>query len=183
MDYEDGDWATPWGNKPIVDYAAYSEMDDLEIEGESAFVISNNPANKKIIIEFVDSGEMKTIDYSKPISTPKVSSTKYVTVQEALDTKIKRGTIISGGGGSKQANDKQMNEVSLENYWDYSAVEFNGWMVFFVSSGQQLVFETMGEAIEYIDRKGLDDVSDQILSRGGSIKSNWFSGELSFLNW
>ena len=167
-------------NDEVVDYSIYSEMDDLEINGNSAFVIANDVENKKLIVEYVDSGEMETIDYSKPIykskdSTPKSKdltpkgTIKYYTVKDALSTEILRGTISSGKGGSRRATDKEMMEVTLDEYWNYNALRNVGWSVFFTSSGQSLEFLDKADAEEYIERKRLNDVSDQYMSKGGGV--------------
>ena len=42
-------------------------MDDLEVNKRDAFVVSNDTEKKEILIEYVDSGEMETIDYSDQI--------------------------------------------------------------------------------------------------------------------
>ena len=167
-------------------YTSYESMDDIVINGKSGFVISNDAENKKLIVEYIDSGEMETIDYSKPIeapkSEPKVSDTRFYSLQEAMNEPILFG-LISNGELTRRATDKEMKEISLTENWSAAANKYDGWSVFFLNSGQSFVFRTQQEAKTYIKQKQLLDISDQYLSYGGSIKSKWFNGELSFLNW
>jgi len=100
--------------------------------------------------------------------TPK-GTIKYYTVKDALSTEILRGTISSGKGGSRRATDKEMMEVTLDEYWNYNALRNVGWSVFFTSSGQSLEFLDKADAEEYIERKRLNDVSDQYMSKGGGV--------------
>jgi len=60
-----GVWGTPWGSesKPI-DYSTYSSMDDIEINGRTGFVLSNDVEKKEITVEFDDNDEMETISYA-----------------------------------------------------------------------------------------------------------------------
>lgn len=47
-----------------TDYSTYNCMDDIEVNGRSGFVVSNDSENKVIVIEFDDTEEMETINYS-----------------------------------------------------------------------------------------------------------------------
>ena len=49
--------------KQKPDYSEYKSMDDIDIEGRTGFVLSNDVENKKITVEFDDNDEMKTISY------------------------------------------------------------------------------------------------------------------------
>jgi hypothetical protein len=40
-------------------------MQDIEIEGRTGFVLTNDIENKKMVVEFDDNDETKTIDYAK----------------------------------------------------------------------------------------------------------------------
>lgn len=51
--------------KKTIDYSEYKSMQDISIEGRTGFVLSNDPENKKIIVEFDDNDETKTISYEE----------------------------------------------------------------------------------------------------------------------
>lgn len=49
--------------KKKIDYSSFKQMDDIKIDNRTGFVLSNDIENKKIIIEFDDNDETKTISY------------------------------------------------------------------------------------------------------------------------
>lgn len=51
--------------KKPVDYSSYSAMDDITVEGRTGFVLTNDPENKKMVVEFDDNDETKTIEYGE----------------------------------------------------------------------------------------------------------------------
>jgi hypothetical protein len=51
--------------KKAIDYSSYIAMQDIEIEGRTGFVLTNDIENKKMVVEFDDNDETKTIDYAK----------------------------------------------------------------------------------------------------------------------
>ena len=51
--------------KKPIDYSPFKAMDDIDVNGRKGIVIGNDIENKKIIVEFDDNDEIKTISYEK----------------------------------------------------------------------------------------------------------------------
>lgn len=51
--------------KEELDYSTLKVMDDVEIKGRKGIVMSHNEEEMTLIVEWYDTDEMETIDYSK----------------------------------------------------------------------------------------------------------------------
>ena len=177
----------------VVDYSSYSEMEDLEVHGKSAFVIANDSKTRKIIIEYVDTGDMETIEYKDGGKLMEGREILYKDENVALQhNKVSdHYSVINPNTGAfmeKGGEINKMRKIRVKKYWSdkympsvkhiyYDKSNNKYYFLDFENDVMELRNEhTLGAFAEYLKE------NDIKLAKGGSLKRSNNSPMLRYVN-
>ena len=162
----------PMGDEPApVDFSHHKALDNININGKDAVVLSNDVENKKMVVEYMDD-TMETIDYGKSVQLTKTTKTNHPP-QPAPSHFTDSAHYVGKKGELTPLSDEEKREIAIQEHWDMMKRQYDGWAVVFLASGLEALFNSKADAEDYVKKYDLVDKSDEVelYSDGGTIDS------------